>query len=55
LTDKDRGVQFVGDLNKIRYGDLRAALLQNYTEKGNKSLQVTADGTETIWGLKALE
>jgi len=55
LTDKDRGVQFVGDLNKIRYGDLRAALLQNYTEKGNKSLQVTADGTETIWGLKALD
>ncbi len=55
LTDKDRGVQFVGDLNKIRYGDLRAALLQNYTEKGNKSLQVMEDGTETIWGLKALD
>ena len=55
LTDKDRGVQFVGDLKKIRYGDLRAALLQNYVERGNKSLQVTADGTETIWGLKALD
>jgi integrase len=55
LTDKDRGVQFVGDLNKIRYGDLRAALLQNYVEKGNKSLQVMEDGAETIWGLKALD
>lgn len=55
LTDKDRGVQFVGDLNKIRYGDLRAALLQNYVEKGNKSLQVMEDGSETIWGLKALD
>lgn len=55
LTDKDRGLQFVGDLKKIRYGDLRAALLQNYVERGNKSLQVTADGTETIWGLKALD
>jgi len=55
LTDKDRGLQFVGDLKRIRYGDLRAALLQNYVERGNKSLQVTADGTETIWGLKALD
>lgn len=55
LTDRDRGVQFVGDLKKIRYGDLRAALLQNYVERGNKSLQVTAGGEETIWGLKALD
>lgn len=55
LTDEDRGVQFIGDVRKIHYGDLRAALLQNYTERGNKSLQVMADGTETIWGLKALD
>ena len=55
LTDKDRGVQFIGDVRKIRYHDLRVALLQNYVERGNKSLQVTADGTETIWGLKALD
>jgi integrase len=55
LHDKDRGVQFLGDLRKLHYHDLRVALLQNYVEKGNKSLQVTADGTETIWGLKALD
>jgi len=55
MSDNDRGVQFIGDVKKIRYGDLRAALLQNYVERGNKSLQVTADGTETIWGLKALD
>jgi integrase len=55
LTDKDRGVQFVGDLKKIRYGDLRATLLQNYVERGNKSLETYADGDETIWGLKALD
>jgi integrase len=55
MTDMDRGLQFVGDLNKIRYGDLRTALLRNYVERGNKSLQVTADGNETIWGLKALD
>ena len=35
--------------------DLRAALLQNYVERGNKSLQTTADGSETIWGLKPLD
>lgn len=55
LVDKERGVQFVGDVKKLRYADLRAALLQNYVEKGNKSLQVMEDGTETIWGLKALD
>lgn len=55
MVDKDQGVQFIGDLKKIHYGDLRAALLQNYTEKGNKSLQTTADGEETIWGLKTLD
>lgn len=55
LVDKDRGVQFVGDVKKVRYADLRAALLQNYIERGNKSLQVMADGSETIWGLKALD
>ena len=55
LTDKDRGLAFVGDLKKIRYGDLRAALLHNYTERGNKSLPTLANGDETIWGLKALD
>ena len=55
LADKDRGSPFVGDLKKIRYGDLRAALLQNYTERGNRSLQILSNGDETIWGLKALD
>jgi integrase len=55
LTDKDRGVQFIGDVKKIHYDNLRAGLLQNYVERGNKSLQTMADGSETIWGLKALD
>jgi integrase len=55
LTDKDRGVQYIGDVKKIHYADIRAALLQNYIERGNKSLQTMADGSETIWGLKALD
>jgi hypothetical protein len=31
------------------------ALLDDYTRRGNKSLQTLADGKETIWGLSALD
>ena len=54
LTDADTGKAFVGDIQKITYGQLRAALIQNYTERGNKSLLVHADGTEFINGLNVL-
>lgn len=55
LVEADLGRPFQGDVKKIRYGDLRAALLQNYTERGNKSLLVDGDGNEFINGLKALD
>lgn len=55
MSDMDRGGQFVGDLKKLRYADLRRGLLQSYTELGNKSLITTADGTENICGLPALD
>jgi integrase len=55
LTDADQGKPFIGDVSKITYGQLRAGLMQNYTEKGNRSLLVAADGTEFINGLKALD
>src|ERR1700675_3874540 len=55
LTDADHGKPFIGDVSKITYGQLRAGLMQNYTEKGNRSLLVAADGTEFINGLKALD
>lgn len=55
LLERDEGNQFLGDQKKIRYEDLRAALLANYVERGNKSLMTTVDGSETIWGLKALD
>lgn len=45
----------VSDLKRITYGDLRAALLANYVERGNKSLETRADGIETIVGLKQLD
>ena len=52
LTDKSRGIEHQ---RKILYGELRSALLQNYRERGNKSLFVMSDGDETIWGLKRLD
>ncbi|MGA8406571.1 MAG: tyrosine-type recombinase/integrase, partial [Candidatus Acidiferrales bacterium] len=55
MTDRDRGVQFVGDLKKVRYADLRRGLLQSYRERGNKSLIITSDGRESICGLPALD
>jgi len=55
MGDRDRGFAPITDLKKITYGDLRKALLDDYTARGNKSLEVRADGTETIVGLKQLD
>lgn len=55
MGDAERGLAPENQLRKIRYSDLRAGLLQNYVERGNKSLQTSADGSETIWGLKPLD
>lgn len=55
MGDTERGIVPEVEMRKTRYADLRAALLQNYVERGNKSLMVTADSSETIWGLKALD
>ncbi|HVP51118.1 MAG TPA: site-specific integrase [Terriglobales bacterium] len=54
-SDRDKGLAPLTDLKKIRYGDLRKALLASYVENGNKSLLSTADGEETIPGLKQLD
>jgi integrase len=55
MGDTERGIAPENELRKVRYANLRAALLQNYVERGNKSLQTTADGSETISGLKPLD
>jgi integrase len=52
LTDKSRGIQFE---RKMKYEELKSALLQDYAARGNKSLIVMSDGTETIWALKAVD
>jgi len=55
MGDGERGLIPITDLKKITYADLRSGLLASYTERGNKSLEVRTDGTETIGGLKALD
>jgi len=55
MGDAERGIAPENELRKIRYANLRAALLQNYVERGNKSLLTMADGSETISGLKPLD
>jgi hypothetical protein len=45
----------VTELRKITYGQLRDGLIASYQEKGNRTLYQTADGEETIGGLKALD
>jgi len=55
MVVRDRGVPFVGDVKKIRYADLRTALLDSYRMKEQKSLQVLSDGSETVWGLSQLD
>ena len=51
----EQGLMSDSQLRKVRYADLRAGLLANYSEKGNRTLYQTADGAETIGGLKALD
>jgi integrase len=55
MGDSERGLASPAELKKITYSDLRAALITNYTERGNKSLAQRADGTESIVGLPQLD
>lgn len=53
MGDTERGLPAPN--TKLFYGDIRAGLLANYVERGNKSLHVLADGSETIVGLRQLD
>ena len=55
MGNTERGLLPLTDARKVRYADLRRALLDDYTARGHKSLQVLADGSETVWGLGALD
>jgi integrase len=53
MGDVERGVPITD--GKLRYSDLRAALIDDYVRKGNRSLEQRADGTEVIVGLPQLD
>ncbi len=53
LADRDAGMPEAD--RSMRYGDLRAGLIQNYKEKGNRSLHLRANGDETVNGLSQLD
>jgi integrase len=55
MGDSERGLASAVDSRKVKYPDLRAGLLANYAERGNKSLETLADGSETIVGLSQLD
>src|SRR5439155_5412871 len=55
MGDSERGLPPITDVRKLHYEDLRAGLLANYNERGNKSLRQRADGSETIAGLPQLD
>src|SRR5215470_6344668 len=55
MAESERGAAPENYTRKLRYGNLRQALLDDYTRRGNKSLQTLSDGKETIWGLAALD
>jgi integrase len=53
MGDSERGIPLTD--GKLRYADLRTALIDDYVRKGNRSLEQRADGTETIQGLPQLD
>src|SRR5713101_4581056 len=55
MDSRDKGEVPVTDVKKLKYADLRQALIDSYDALGNKSLKERADGTESIAGLKALD
>ena len=55
MGESENGAPLLSDMRKIRYADLRQALIDNYIAEGNKSLKERANGEETVAGLKVLD
>lgn len=53
MGDAERGLPVTD--GSLRYADLRSALIDSYVQKGNKSLEMRPDGTETLTGLSQLD
>ena len=55
MAERDSGAPNLEDTKRITYSDLRAGLLANYVERGNRSLMMRADGESTVMGLPQLD
>lgn len=55
MSDSARGLKPEPETRNVSYEDLREALIENYREKGNRSLQVFSDGSEGIFPLTKLD
>jgi integrase len=55
MGDRDNGLAPISDVRRLRYADLRQALIESYIAQGRKSLKEKANGEETIAGLTALD
>jgi integrase len=55
MADSERGLKPSPETKGLTYDQLKESLIESFRTKGNKSLQVRADGTETINPLPALD
>lgn len=55
MGDSENGGPLLSDMRKLRYADLRQALIDNYVAEGNKSLKEKVNGEESIAGLTVLD
>jgi integrase len=55
ISESEQGRATSTAARKLTYADIRKGLLDNYVERGNRSLKTTADGAENINGLKQLD
>ncbi|HZQ23395.1 MAG TPA: site-specific integrase [Terriglobales bacterium] len=53
-SDRDHGLAPLPEVRKLTYANLRAGLLANYEERGNRMVE-RADGTTTVMGLPQLD
>jgi integrase len=55
ISENEEGLTPITTSRKMTYADIRKGLLDNYVERGNRSLKTTADGEDSINGLKQLD
>src|SRR5208283_2609341 len=46
MGERDDGAASINEVRRLRYADLRGALIDNYVAKGRKSLRTKSDGSE---------